>query len=72
MNFKIEKINIVDEDICIDYIGDLTEEQEEICEECDFCEKAIGLCPNYNGGNGKISWMGVNSVDNYLEMKRNR
>ena len=70
MNYKVEEITFTDEYICVDYMYDLTEEQEFICEECDFCEKEIGLCPMMNGGNGRITWMGLNSVDIALEMKR--
>lgn len=60
------------EEFSLDELRENILSEEKICEECDICEKAIGLCPLYRGGNGKISWMGVNSIDNYLEMKRNR
>lgn len=42
------------------------------CEECDVCEREIGLCPMYAGGNNKITWMQLCNADAILEKKRNR
>lgn len=42
------------------------------CEECDVCEREIGLCPMEKGGNNKITWMQINNCDSILEAKRNR
>lgn len=64
LKFKVEEISL-------DELNDilmLNEEQE--CEECDFCEKSIGLCPLYRGGNNKITWMEINNLDSILENKR--
>lgn len=65
LKFKIEEISL-------DELNDILLMEEQECMECDFCEKAIGLCPNYGGGNNKITWMELCNVDSILESKRNR